>query len=128
MSRLWLAVVVLALVSGGAFAGLTFWTDHAKASSRDTSREFVQNATSICHHAPHTAAGIAAASSQLAALDEPANVHRAVARLRLHWRRVVDMLHSHVQRSSKAYRSELEQSRLSAHLLGVSDCTTIVPR
>jgi hypothetical protein len=41
---------------------------------------------------------------------------------------VVGMLRSHVDRSSKRYRSELKQSRLSAHLLGVSDCMKIVPR
>lgn len=126
--RLWLAVALAAAVSGGLFAALTVWTDHTTAANHDTSREFVQNAKSICDHAPHTAAGISSASTRLAALDEPANVHRAVARLRLHWRRVVGMLRSHVDRSSEAYRSELKQSRLSAHLLGVSACMKIVPR
>jgi hypothetical protein len=125
--RLWLAVAVALAVSGGLFGALTVWTDHTTASNHDTSREFVQNAKSICDHAPRTAAGVEAASTQLEALDEPANVHRAVVRLRLHWRRVVGMLRSHVDRSSKAYRSELKQSRLSAHLLGVSDCMKIVP-
>jgi len=126
--RVWLAVAVLLVVSGGLAAALTVWTDHTTAASHETSREFVQSAKSICDHAPHTPAGIASASAQLAGLHEPANVHRAVARLRVHWRRVVDMLHDNVDRSSKAYRSELKQSRLSAHLLGVSDCMKIVPR
>ena len=126
--RLWLPVLLVLAVSGGLFAALTFWTDHTTAANHDTSHEFAQDAKSICDHASHTAAGIASASSRLAALDEPPNVHRAVARLRLHWRRVVGMLRSHVDRSSKAYRSEVKQSRLSAHLLGVSDCMKIVPR
>ena len=126
--RLWVPVLLVLAVSAGLFAALTFWTDHTTASNHRTSHEFVQDAKSICDRAPHTAAGVASASSQLAALDEPPNVHRAVVRVRLHWRRVVDMLRSHVDRSSKAYRSELKQSRLSAHLLGVSDCMKIVPR
>jgi hypothetical protein len=126
--RLWLAVAVALAVSGGLFAALTVWTDHTSASNHDTSREFVQNAKSICDRAPHTAAGVESASAQLAGLDEPANVHRAVVRLRLHWRRVADLLRSHAGRSSKPYRSELKQSRLSAHLLGVSDCMKIVPQ
>jgi hypothetical protein len=126
--RLWLAVAAALAVSGGAFAALTFWTDHTTAANHRTSHEFVQSAKSLCDHAPHTAGGIESASTRLAALDEPANVHRAVVRLRLHWRRVVGMLRSHVDRSSKRYRSELKQSRLSAHLLGVSDCMKIVPR
>jgi hypothetical protein len=56
---------------------------------------------------------------RIAALSEPPNVHRAVARLVLHWRRIVTEPHN---------AAEKKQVRLSAHLLGVSACESAVPR
>jgi hypothetical protein len=58
------------------------------------------------------------AAVRIAALSEPPNVHRAVARLVLHWRRIVTEPHN---------AAEKKQVRLSAHLLGVSACMSVVP-
>jgi hypothetical protein len=106
------------LASAGLFAVLTIWTNHTTAAVHDRSHEFVQNAKTICQQAKHTRAGVSAAAARIAALDEPPNVHRAVARLELHWRRVV----------AAPSQAEKKQVRLSAHLLGVSACESAVPR
>jgi hypothetical protein len=114
---MWKALATLVVASAAVFAGLTVWTDHTTAATHEHGREFVQNAKTICEHAPHTAAGVRRAAAQIAALAEPPNVHRAVARLELHWRRVV----------ASPTRSERRQIRLSAHLLGVSACESVAP-
>lgn len=120
--RIWLAVAVVFVLSGGLFAALTIWTDHTLAATRARSHAFAHQAKSICEHASHTAAGVEQAAVKLAALPEPPNVHRAVARLVLHWRRLA------TASSAKAYRSQLKQARLSAHLLNVKACTKVKPR
>lgn len=114
---MWKALASLLVVSAAAFAGLTVWTDHTTAATHEHSHEFVQNAKTICEKAPHTVPGVTHAAAQIAALAEPPNVHRAVSRLELHWRRIV----------SNPSRSERKQVRLSAHLLGVSACGSVTP-
>jgi hypothetical protein len=114
---MWKALATLLVASAAMFAGLTVWTDHTTAATHEHSHEFVQNAKTICEHAPHTVAGVTHAAAQIAALAEPPNVHRAVARLELHWRRIV----------SNPTRSERKQVRLSAHRLGVSACESVAP-
>jgi hypothetical protein len=114
---MWKAVATLLVASAAVFAGLTVWTNHTTAATHEHSHEFVQNAKTICERAPHTAAGVTRAAAQIAALAEPPNVHRAVARLELHWRRVV----------SSPTRAERKQIRLAAHLLGVSACESVSP-
>lgn len=47
-----------------------------------------------------------------------ANVHRAVVRLQLHWRRLA---------ASPRSRAERKQVRLSAHLLNVTACMSLMP-
>ncbi|HEY3543262.1 MAG TPA: hypothetical protein VGK79_12040 [Gaiellaceae bacterium] len=119
---MWRAVAVALLVSAGAFAVLTVWTNHTTASAHERSREFAQDAKSICEQAPHTPAGLRRAADEIAALDAPRDLHRAVARLELHWRRLLTS-----EPGSKAYRAELKQARLSAHLLNVTACRSIAP-
>jgi hypothetical protein len=114
----WRALVVLLLVSAGLAAALTAWTNHTTAATHAESHRFAQSAKSICDHAPHTPAGLRAAADRLGALTEPPNVHRAVARLRLHWRRLA---------SSPQSKSEQKQVRLSAHLLNVTACMKLLP-
>jgi hypothetical protein len=114
---MWKGLATLLIASAAVFAGLTVWTDHTTAATHEHSHEFVQNAKTICEQAPHTVAGVTRAATQIAALAEPPNVHRAVARLELHWRRVV----------SNPSRSERKQIRLSAQLLGVSACESVAP-
>jgi hypothetical protein len=115
---MWRAVAVALVASAALFAALTVWTNHTTAAAHEQSHEFVQNAKTICQRAKHTRAGVSTAAAQIAALDEPPNVHRAVARLELHWRRVVAV----------PSRAEAKQVRLSAHLLGVTACESVVPR
>ena len=115
---MWRAVAVLVVASAALFVALTVWTNHTTAAAHERSHEFVQNAKTICRQAKHTPAGILAAAAQIAALDEPPNLRRAVARLELHWHRIV-AVPSHV---------EAKQVRLSAHLLGVTACESVVPR
>jgi hypothetical protein len=112
------ALGILIVVSIALFAALTLWTNHTTAATHEHSHEFTQNAKTICEHAKHTAAGVESAARQIAALHEPPNIHRAVARLELHWRRIV------VQPTP----AEKKQVRLSAHLLGVTACGSVVPR
>lgn len=115
---MWRAVAVLLVASAAAFAALTVWTSHTTAASHERSHEFTQNAKTICQHAKRTRAGVSAAAAAIASLDGPPNVHRAVARLELHWRRIV----------AAPSRAEAKQVRLSAHLLGVSACEAVTPR
>src|SRR4051794_1929053 len=119
---MWRAVLVLLAVSTGLFAALTAWTNHTTAATAARSHSFAQQAKAICDRAPRTAAGVRQASRELAALPEPPNVHRAVARLRFHWARIA------THEPSAAYRSEVQQVRLSAHLLNVRACESLVPR
>jgi hypothetical protein len=119
---MWRAVLVLFLVSAGLFAALTLWTSHTTAATAARSRAFVQQAKTICTRAPRTAAGVERASRELAELSEPPNVHRAVARLRLHWARIAR------RQTLAGYRREARQVRLSAHLLNVQACESLVPR
>jgi len=121
----WRAVGISLLVSAALFALLTVWTNHTTAATHATSRAFAQNAKAICVHAPHTVAGLERAAAQLDALHEPPNVHRAVARLELHWQRIVDLLRARQAKKSGAYRAELKQARLSADLLNVKACRRI---
>jgi hypothetical protein len=114
---MWRAVGIVLVVSAALAAALTVWTDHTTAATHRLSHEFVQNAKSICDHAPHTTAGVQRAAAEIAALDEPPNVHRAVARLELHWQRV----------AAAPTKAEKKQVRLSAHLLGVTACESVVP-
>jgi hypothetical protein len=125
---MWRAVLVLLLVSAALFAALTAWTNHTTAATAARSHAFAQRAKAICDGAPRTADGVEQASEQLAALAEPPNIRRAVARLRFHWRRIVTMLHAGVDTTSSGYRAELKQARLSAHLLNVTACGSIAPR
>src|SRR4051794_39213833 len=125
---MWRALLVLLVVSAALVAALTAWTNHTTAATQARSHAFAQQAKAVCDHAPRTAAGVERAAEQLGRLPEPPNVHRAVARLELHWRRIAALLRSGAKRSSKPYRSELKQARLSAHLLNVSACTSIAPR
>jgi hypothetical protein len=115
---MWRAAAAVLAASAALFAALTAWTDHTTAATHEQSHEFVQNAKTICLQAPHTRAGVLAAAAAVAALDEPPNVHRAVARLVLHWRRI----------AASASPAERKQVRLSAHLLGVTACESVVPR
>jgi hypothetical protein len=124
---MWRALAVLLAVSAALFAGLTLWTNHTTAATAARSHAFAQSAKSICDHAPHTADGVEHAAAQVEALPEPPNVRRAVARLELHWRRIVSMLRSGAKTSSQGYRAELKQARLSAHLLNVTACPSIAP-
>ena len=119
---MWRAVAIVLLASAGMFVLLTAWTSHTTASAHEQSREFVRNATSICDHARRTRAGVERAAAAIAALDEPQNLHRAVARLELHWRRILAL-----EAGSPAYRAELKQIRLSAHLLNVTACRSVAP-
>jgi hypothetical protein len=125
---MWRAVVVLLAASAGLFAVLTLWTGHTTAATHEHSHEFVQNAKSICEHAKLTPDGVEQAANDLAALHQPPNVHRAVARLSVHWNRVVALARAGVDPKSKRYRSELKQIRLSAHLLNVTSCRAVAPR
>ena len=109
---MWRAVGILLLLSAALAAALTLWTNHTTASAHARSRAFVQSAKTICRAAPHTVAGVRSAAARIAALDEPPNVHRAVARLELAWRT----------------GAEPKQVRLAAHLLGIAACETVVPR
>jgi hypothetical protein len=102
----------MAVISVALFAALTVWTNHTTAATHEHSHEFVQDAKTICQHASHTRAGVERAAAQIAALHEPPNVHRAVARLVLAWRT----------------GAKPKQVRLAAHLLGVSACESVVPR
>jgi predicted negative regulator of RcsB-dependent stress response len=113
----WRAVGILLLLSAGLFAALTVWTNHTTAAAHAESRAFAQRAKTICEHAPHTKAGVLRAADQLARLAEPPNVHRAVARLELHWHRLA------VEPSAL----ELKQARLAAHLLNVKACMRVAP-
>lgn len=117
------AVGIVLVASAALFAGLTVWTNHTTAATHEQSREFTQNAKSICDHAKPTRAGVLQAAAEIAALDEPPNVHRAVARLELHWRRILTL-----PVGSKGYRAERKQIRLSAHLLNVTACRSVAPR
>ena len=125
---MWRALAILLLVSAGLIVALTLWTNHTTAAAHATSHAFAQDAKSICDHAPRTAAGLEQASAKLGALPEPANVHRAVARLQLHWGRLARMLRAGVKPSSKGYRAELHQAFLSSNLLNVSACRSIAPK
>ena len=116
---MWRALLVLLLVSGGLVAALTAWTNHTTAATHAKSHRFAQAAKSVCDHAPHTPAGLRAAADELGALAEPPNVHRAVARLQLHLRRLAASPHS---------KTEKKQVRLSAHLLNITACMKLVPR
>jgi hypothetical protein len=116
---MWRALAVLVILSVGVFAALTVWTNRTTAATHATSRRFTQEAKAICDHAPHTPAGLREAADRLSSLAEPPNVHRAVARLQLHWRRLA---------GTPTSRAEKRQVRLSAHLLGISDCMSVVPR
>ena len=118
---MWRAVLVLLVVSGCLFAALTVWTNHTTAATAARSHAFAEQATAICDRAPRTAAGIERASRELAALPEPPNVHRAVARLRYHWARIVK------RETLSDYQAEVKQVRLSAHLLNVQACESLVP-
>jgi hypothetical protein len=115
---MWRGVGILLVASAALFAALTLWTNHTTAATHEASHEFVQNAKTICQKTPHTVAGVRSAATQIAALVEPPNVHRAVARLVLHWRRLADDPQS---------ASEKKQVRLSAHLLNVTACMSVVP-
>jgi hypothetical protein len=121
--RIWLAVAVAFAVSAGLIAALTVWTDHTVAATHAQSHAFAQQAKAICAHAPHTVAGVERAAQQLAVLAEPPNVHRAVARLELHWRRIVRLTPG-----TKPFRAEVKEVRLSAHLLNITACMPVVPR
>jgi len=105
------------------------------------SHRFAQSAKTICARA-HTAIGplrqtsawgrraaaeLARARAQLGALREPPNTHRAIARLELHWRRLEQILRHGGQRS-KDYRIERYQAVLSAHLLNVKKCMSVLPK
>jgi hypothetical protein len=125
---MWRGVVVLLVASALVFALLTAWTNHTTAATAEHSHEFVQNAKSICQHAKLTPDGVEQAANEIAALHQPPNVHRAVARLSVHWDRVVTMARAGVDKSSDRYRSELKQIRLSAHLLNVTACRSVAPR
>ena len=125
---MWRAVGISLLVSAALFVLLTAWTNHTTAATHETSHAFAQDAKSICDHAQHTAAGIEQAAAQLDALHEPPNVHRGVARLELHWHRIVNLLHGGTGKKSNAYRSELKQARLSADLLNIEACRRVAPR
>jgi hypothetical protein len=114
---MWRAAAAVLAASAALFAALTVWTNHTTAAAHEQSHEFAQNAKTICQGAKHTRAGVAAAAAAIARLDEPPNVHRAVARLELHWRRIV----------ASPSRAEAKQVRLSAHLLGVSACERVIP-
>jgi hypothetical protein len=121
-----LAVLVIAGCGGGSGA---------------ESHRFVQSAKRICAHAhtsigtltptktwgTHAASVLGRARSQLGALDEPPNTHRAIARLELHWRRLEGILARGGQRS-KNYRIERYQAVLSAHLLNVKTCMAVLPK
>lgn len=115
---MWRAVALVLVASAALFAVLTVWTNHTTAAAHERSHEFTQNAKTICQGASHTRAGVSAAAAAIASLDDPPNVHRAVARLELHWRRIV----------AAPSRAEAKQVRLSAHLLGVTACESVVPR
>ena len=128
MSRLWAAVLALVAASAVLFVVLTVWTTHTVSAAHSRSHAFARQAKGICEHAPRTASGLTSASEQLGALAEPPNVHRAVARLQFHWRRLARMLHAGVEKSSHGYRAELKQARLSAHLLNVSACESIASK
>jgi hypothetical protein len=116
------AVALLLVASAAGFAALTVWTNHTTAATHEHSHEFVRNAKQICEGAPHTAAGVRAAANAIAKLRRPPNLERAVARLTLHWSRIVAL-----QPGTKRYRSEVEQVRLSAHLLNVTACRSVAP-
>lgn len=120
---MWRALVILLVVSGVLFAALTLWTNHTTAATHKTSHAFAQNAKSICDHAPHTKAGLRQAADELARLHEPPNLHRAVARLELHWHRLLGL-----KPGAKPYRAAMKQARLSADLLNISACRRIEPR
>ena len=115
---MWRALIVLLVVSAALAAALTVWTSHTTAATHATSRRFAQAARSMCERAPHTPAGLRQAADELGALAEPPNVHRAVARLQLHWRLLA---------ASPQSKSEKKQVRLSAHLLNITACMTVVP-
>jgi hypothetical protein len=117
------AVAISLMVSACLFAALTVWTNHTTAATHETSHAFAQNAKSICDHAPHTKTGLQQAADELAKLHEPPNVHRAVARLELHWHRLLEL-----KPGTKAYRAEMKQARLSADLLNIEACRRIEPR
>jgi hypothetical protein len=112
------SLIVLLAASAALAAALTLWTNHTTAATHATSHRFAQAAKSICDRTPRTPDGLRRAAVELGALHEPPNVHRAVARLQLHWRRLA---------ASPRSKAERKQVRLSAHLLNVTACMTVIP-
>jgi hypothetical protein len=111
------------------------------ASTSAEGHAFSQDAKRICEHAQssigpyrsgkawatHAAAVVDSARAKLAALHEPPNVHRALARLELHWSRLVKAMRAGDTTSSN-FRAERYQSVLAAHLLDVKKCESVVPK
>jgi hypothetical protein len=117
-------------------AAITITNDNADAARQRLSHAFAQDAKSICTdararaahaRAPRAAATVDRAAADLAALPEPKNVHRAVARLVLHLHRGAKLLRAG-QAPSKAYTTERHEAFLSAHLLNVSGCYGVLPK
>jgi hypothetical protein len=136
MLRYWLAPIVLLAVSGALAAALTVTDDHADAAAQARSHSFAQHAKAICVDAagktqsvswPQAAGVVDDAAAALQALPEPPNIHRAVARLVLHWQRGAELLRSGKARS-KAYATERHEAFLSAHLLNVKACMVVLPK
>jgi hypothetical protein len=136
MLRYWAVPLVLLALSGGLAAVLTVTDDHADAAAQALGRSFAQHAKAVCSHAATAAASargtqaaqnVDRAAAQLAALPEPPNVHRAVARLVLHWQRGAKLL-ARGEAGSKAYATERHEAFLSAHLLNVKACMTVLPK
>jgi hypothetical protein len=128
--RLLPLVLAIAIVAAGCGGG-----------SGAQSHRFAQSAKTICarvHKAigplrptrswgRHAAAELATARAQLGALQEPPNTHRAIARLELHWRRLEQILRASGP-TAKEYRPERYQAVLSAHLLNVKTCMSVLPK
>jgi hypothetical protein len=136
MLRYWAAPLVLLALSGVLAAVLTVTDNHADAAGQAQSHAFAQRTKAICSGAAAAASGasgrdaaaiVERAAARVSAVPEPPNVHRAVARLVLHWQRGAKLLASG-QAASKAYTTERHEAFLSAHLLNVKACMVVLPR
>jgi|GEM_PF-6308533 len=135
MLRFWAAPIILLVLSGALAAVLTVTDDHADAAAQALGHTFAQRTKAICSDSASAAAGatdrraaaiVERAAARVGAVPEPPNVHRAVARLVLHWDRGAKLLAAG-KSASRAYTTERHEAFLSAHLLNVKACMHVLP-
>jgi hypothetical protein len=136
MIRYFAAPLVLLALSGLLAAVLTVTDDHSDAAVQAQGRSFAQRTKAICTDAASAASGapdrraaaiVDRAAVRVGAVPEPPNIHRAVARLVLHWHRGAKLLASG-RSGSQAYTTERHEAFLSAHLLNAKACMHVLPK